>query len=379
MSYQDVYENKLGEYVSAIANAVDYIYRVQNQIDSVKLVIFDLDNTLWRGLIAEHYAPELGSHPHPDGWPIGIWDTIQQLRSRGILCAICSKNDDDIVQKRWDSAINPPFISLEDFVIRKINWKSKVENVREIIESCSLTEKNVVFVDDNPVERSEVSIAFPKIRCIGRDPFVIRRILLWSSETQVMNLTDESMKRQDLIEAKISLSSDKERMTRDDFLRSLGIEVKIRVLSQSSPEFARCFELVNKTNQFNTTGKRWTSAEFVEFISQGTIYFFQSKDKLIEHGIVGVFFVRAGEIVQFVMSCRVIGFDIEMAVLGKLSESIADTTSIRAKIFETDVNMPCRSLYANCGFKLADDGYYYLDATNIVPIPDYVNIMESFL
>lgn len=103
------YGSHAGQYFEAVWRQAEYLYRVSKQIDVVKLVIFDLDDTLWRGQIAEHYADRI-AYPHVEGWPIGLWEAIQHLRARGIMTAICSKNEESLVKSRWGNAIRPPWI-----------------------------------------------------------------------------------------------------------------------------------------------------------------------------------------------------------------------------------------------------------------------------
>lgn len=183
-SLETVYPIKKDVFLDAIFRQMVTAYRTTKQIDQVKAVVFDLDNTLWRGQIAEHYRPETQPWPRTDGWPLGIWETIHYLRARGILVAICSKNDYDYVKTRWDDVIDPKFLSLEDFSSVKINSIPKAQNIVEICKEFNIKPESVVFVDDNPVERAAVASTLPDIRVIGGNPYLTRRILLWSAETQ---------------------------------------------------------------------------------------------------------------------------------------------------------------------------------------------------
>ena len=177
-----------------VLRQIEWLYRVARQLDTVKIVFFDLDNTLWRGQIAEHY--EHGREwPPSHFWPVGIWDAIQHLRRRGIVVSISSKNDEHIVRERWERAVLP-WLRYDDFVLPKINWQPKSMNIRDTLTTLSLTVKSAVFVDDNPVERDEVRSNIPGIRVIGSDPFVTRRILLWSAEMQRLQLGAEAAQRE---------------------------------------------------------------------------------------------------------------------------------------------------------------------------------------
>lgn len=354
----ETYGNQVNNFFDSVYRQMESIYRIAMQIDQVKLVIFDLDNTLWRGEIGEHYLPDR-KHPAIDTWPTGIWEAVHHLRWRGILVAICSKNSPEIVEERWNSAIQLPWLELNDFVIKKINWKTKAENIREIIDELSLTAKSVVFVDDNPVERAAVKGAFPEIRVIGSNPFETRRILLWAPETQVLRLTQESKKREQMMQNQFVREKAKSSMDRTEFLLSLNSEVIfVEILNTQQKEYARFYELLNKTNQFNTTGKRWSTEELIEFLAHGgRIFSFSAQDKFSEYGFVGSVFMNNQEIVQFVMSCRVLGMDIEVAVIAEIVKLIRNggNCTIQSSITKTASNMPCRDVFLRSGFVLESE------------------------
>jgi FkbH-like protein len=351
---EDISPSHLYQFLEATWRAIDYNYRVVNQIDMVKLVIFDLDDTLWRGLIGEHYT-DITHHPHPHGWPLGIHECLQYLRSRGILVAICSKNNPELVQDRWERAIPLTWITLDDFVSREIGWSPKAEGVQHIMSDVNVTAKSVVFVDDNPVERESIKAQFPGIRVIGANPFHTRRILLNAPETQVRSVTKESSQREAMIRKQIDRESERQTLSREDFLLGLDCRIELfRVPGQADPRFGRTFELLNKTNQFNTTGKRWTLDAVHQFLAQGgEIFSFIVKDKFTSYGLVGVILAKHPEIVQFVMSCRVIGLEIETSVLQALmqhwhAQKLAGP--ILGTVIKNESNRPCQDVFLRSGF-----------------------------
>lgn len=378
--FNDFYPNKTPEFFDAVFRQMEAIYRTVNQVDVVKLVVFDLDNTLWRGQLVEHYQP--GSQwPYPDGWPLGIWEAIQHLRRRGVMVSIVSKNDHDYVRDNWEKAAPFGFVKFEDFLTPKINWAPKVENIRELMGQLSLTAKSVVFVDDNPVERESVASQIDGIRVMGSNPFLTRRILLWSPETQVPTITEESSRREEMLKAQVDRETTKSTMSREEFLKSLSTELEIwPVTGESHPSFNRVFELVNKTNQFNTTGRRWTHEDYSAFYSEGgKVFAFRVKDRFTDYGTVGVLFVKDRTIIQFVMSCRVLGMEIETSALSFAVSSIRQNSPeapVLAMFNETESNTPCRSLYPNFGFVRASDGSYALKAPNQHSSRVKLNLLE---
>lgn len=357
------YENKNEEFLDAVFRQMEALYRTVMQVDMVKLVIFDLDNTLWRGQLIEHYQPGV-KPPYSDGWPLGLWETIHHLRRRGIIVSISSKNDDKLVQDKWDEAVQPPFIKYSDFLNPQISWNPKAEGIQKLLEEFSLTPKSVVFVDDNPVERNFVKAAFPEIRCIGSDPFVVRRILLWSPETQIVTRSKESLRREEMLKAQIDRKATAAKLTRDEFLQTLGLNVRVSVVSDCQHRyFTRVQELVNKTNQFNTTGKRWSLDEYQEYFNRsGRLYVFSVMDRFSDYGLVGVAFYRDAKIDQFVMSCRVLGLDVEISIIEEIvrSERTENPTPISARLVETESNTPCRTTFLRAGFEIMDSNYFVL-------------------
>jgi len=347
-----MYPSQFAQMLEAVWRQWESMYRTVNQIDAVKLVIFDLDDTMWRGQIAEHYG-DTGDRPVPHGWPTGLWEAIQHLRARGIMTAICSKNEESLVRARWDRAVIEHFISLDDFLFKEINWNPKAENVARIIKQASLTPKSVLFIDDNPVERESVRLALPGIRTLGANPYIIRRVLLWSAETQVAKLTEESASREIMMRRQIQRETERASLSREDFLRQLECSVKVRTFNTMDSElFPRSFELLNKTNQFNTTGERWSSARIAGFFDDGGhVFAFDVEDRFTKYGLVGVILYKKGCFQQFAMSCRVLGLEVETSVINAIVHSESErVTALSARVIETDANMVCRDIYLRCGF-----------------------------
>ena len=322
--------------------------RTIRQIDQVKLVAVDLDDTLWRGVAAED---EDDQH-RVEGWPLGIIEALQFLKKRGVLLAIVSKNDEARIAQRWDEIMQGR-LELDDFAVRRINWRPKADNLDEIIREVNVLPRSVVFIDDNPVERAAVKAAHPDVLVLEAHPYLIRRILLWAPETQVVGITEESARRTEMVRAQVERETDRKRMSREEFLASLNVAVQMfEIAGTQDKKFPRALELINKTNQFNTTGRRWTRAECATAFARGTrFHAFEVQDRFTRYGLVGVAVVEEGRIDQFVMSCRVLGLDVEKAVVAALSARVQNGHDLTARLETTDANLPCRDLYDRCGFK----------------------------
>lgn len=335
------------EFLLAIWSEIAAMYKTVRQIDQVKLVILDLDDTLWRGIVAED---GIGNPALLEGWPVGLAEALSFLKRRGILLAIVSKNDESRILGLWDEIFGG-LLTLEDFAVRRINWHSKVENVDEVLRQVNLLPESVVFVDDNPVERASIAQAFPEMRILGSHPYYIRRVLLWAPETQVASITNESARRTEMVQAQVERERSRQQMTRQEFLASLEIKINIVTIRDSGhASFARCLELINKSNQFNTTGRRWTLQECATLFAQGGWFFaFEVRDRFAAYGTVGVAILLDASIKQFVMSCRVVGLDVETAVIAWIANHAAGPT-LFAELIETDANFLCRDLFHKCGF-----------------------------
>lgn len=362
----DLYPLNVQDFILAIWSEIDAMYRTIKQQDSVKLVIIDLDDTVWRGVVAED-----GIHPYIlEGWPLGMIEALKYLRHRGVILTIVSKNEEATINELWLKIVGGR-LDLEDFAIRKINWRPKAENIQEILTYTNLLPKNVLFIDDNPVERQAVQAAFPTIRTLGAELYSIRRILLWAPELQVPYISQESSRRTQMIQDQVKRETARSGMSRGDFLASLGIEVSIREISDiTHGSFPRAFELINKSNQFNTTGKRWSTEECSRAFAEGWRFStFEVQDNHSSYGLVGVAIRNSSCLEQFVMSCRVVGLGVENAVIGFLCQH----NGLRSgRIVETEANSIVRDLFQKCGFHY--EGTNWVTDGDLIEMPGHVAI-----
>lgn len=377
------YEIRSKDFYRAVFRQMEAIYRTFHQIDMVKIVIFDLDNTMWRGLLGEQYVGN-ASRPPLDNWPTGVWEAIQHLRRRGIVVSIASKNDESAVRERWTEAVPLPFVRFDDFILPQINWSPKAENIAKVLDMLSLTPASAVFVDDNPVERESVAAQLPGIRVIGSDPFATRRILLWAPETQVAYRTAETARREEMLKHQVTRKTEQLTISREEFLANLGATLTFwEVAGVNDRQFARIFELTNKTNQFNTNGNRWSVEQFLaHFAEGGRVFAFSVVDRYTEYGLVGVVFTAGSDIVQYLMSCRVLGMEIETAVVGEVVRRIRSANGdvvVRGTIVETPANNPCRDLYQKSGFSVLGANIFELASNAQVKLISHIEIIDSNL
>lgn len=360
-------------FVIAAWNEVMAMHRTVRGADAVKMVVMDLDDTLWRGIAGD--AGGVDQMEQVEGWPLGIAEALTFLKKRGIILAISSKNEESYIREIW------PYegrLSLDDFSFVRINWKPKAENILEMIRIANILPSSVLFVDDNPVERQAVLSAIPGIRVIGSNPYLVRSTLLWASEIQLPFITEESGRRTEMMQAQEARELDRSSMSRSEFLAQQNITIAVSRTEIDSPQFQRAFELLNKTNQFNTNGKRWDDAEIRAANARGMqIFTFKVADRFTDYGLVGVLLVSGNHIDQFVMSCRVQGMDVEIAALSILTNAMfaSEGTDFltTADIVETSKNFPCRDVYERAGYSLSN-GRWLKHITGPLMAPAHINV-----
>lgn len=351
-----IYSRRPASFVQSVFQEVLAMHRTLLQRDSVKIVLFDLDDTLWRGVAAEQavLGPEM-----TEGWPLGMLEAVDQLWRRGILVALVSKNDEAFVREAWRQLYQHLF-PIENFVAVRVNWAPKAQNIRQILAAVNLLPESALFVDDHPRERGEVRKEIPGLRVIDAPLAEWRRILLWSAETQRAEVNREALARTDMVQAQLRREEERGALDPAAFLAGLGLRVALgAVSSEADAEFGRCFELLNKTNQYNTTGRRWTPAEMRQLLAEGgCLLHLSAQDKYTRYGIVAVAVIRGTVIEQVVMSCRVFGMGVEQALLGTALATIRSwgkPGAVRGLLRETGRNRLCLELFSAHGFVRMDE------------------------
>lgn len=344
-SFTKSFDSKTPLYYTMLHRELITRYQIIGEKSKVKVVIVDLDNTLWRGLASDGV---LGSF---NGRPQAIIEALLILKRRGILLAICSKNDDDYIVHNWNTILNEmsevPLtckLSLDDFAIRRINFRPKSENIKEILNALNILPHNAVFIDDSSLEREEVQTAIPEIRILGSELNYIRRDLLFSPYTQTQFITEEDKRRTQMIRSRINYveqSSNEHDPTA--FLTNLGLKCDLYKIHKSNQAgYRRALQLINKTNQWNLNGCRISQPEFESLVINQDVWCAEVEDKSTAYGCVVVCIVRDSSLItHMVVSCRVIGFQIEDAVLSEI-QRIYDSDRMSMDYVPTDRNLAVR-------------------------------------
>ena len=326
--------------MSAITLLKNEVLNVLNSFSGKrkKCLIVDLDNTLWGGIVAEEGALGIELSEHKEGARFKDFQRrLKQLKQLGVILAVSSKNNYEDVKSVF-AENDQMILSENDFAILKINWQAKVDNIKAIALELNIGLDSMVFIDDNPIERSSVSEFLPMVEVIdfpkdtSRLPALAEDI--YKKYFLLYELTDSDRKKTQMylqnqqrsslktkFEKKINLekqiSSEKNNIDLRHFLKALETEIKI--IDCSDVDLERAFTLVQKTNQFNLTCIRYSRQQLLSFIKQDNILFYIASvsDKYGENGQVAVIIVRLDDkkktavLDSFLLSCRVMGRSIE--------------------------------------------------------------------
>jgi len=334
----------------------------------VKLVVFDLDNTLWDGVMVENTG-----EPYP--LRSGVKETLEELDRRGILLSVASKNNMDDARAAleqlgvWDLFLHP-----------RINWQPKSGNIAEIVSELNIGMDTVAFVDDSPFEREEVETGLPGIRVYDAPDIAS----LADRSAFSVAVTPESGRRRSMyveesarLEALGHTSGDY-----DSFLRSCEMEMRLTGLNESNRE--RVHELVQRTNQLNFSGNRYSRDALDRLLaSPDTIpIVMHCRDKFGDYGIVGFAIVQTHgdgiEVSDMMFSCRIQGKKIEHAFLAHLLgvASAAGYGQCVCRFRETPRNVHSAVVFTDLGFTESEErriggqaDYTMTCEKSLVPIP----------
>jgi FkbH-like protein len=359
---------------------------------SVRLIILDLDNTLWGGVIGDDGIEniQLGGD-YPGNIYKDFQTFLKAIADRGIALAICSKNDEETALKAIRE--HPDMVLKEDiFVDYRINWEDKVSNILSLCQSLSLGAYSVLFLDENPVERERVRRSIPE--CIV--PELPANVSEWVDFLaaypflQCTQITSEDLKRNRQFAKKTKVERFRKSFENlEDFFYSLEMHIFIEEYTELNR--GRIQQLIAKTNQFNTTTKRYNQGDLARLIKEekAQIYAIGFQDKFYEQEIIGVVIIMPDRsridtylIDSFILSCRILGRTVETAVLGWLCSLLYSRgiRSIGGIIVPTEKNKPVQALYAQHGFKAVpgEDNLFIIEAPNAVEIPSYFTIEKKY-
>jgi FkbH-like protein len=328
---------------------------------SAKVLVVDLDNTLWGGVIGEDLLAgiRIGSPTAEGEGFLELQRYLKELQQRGVLLAVCSKNnlaDAELPFRRHDAMI----LKREDFAAFKANWDEKPGNLRQIAEELSLELESFVFLDDNPLEREIVRSQLPQVivpEC-GSSPWEILATLRGGMYFESLILTEEDLARH------ASYQSNAVRMAVEETAPSLesfldGLEMAVRHGPVDARTLPRVTQLINKTNQFNLTARRYTEDQVQVMAASPNwwCHWFRLADRFGDHGLIGVILAEKSpsewQVDTWLLSCRVLGRRVEEFMSQcLLSAARAEgATTVSGEYIPTEKNALVSDFYSRMGFE----------------------------
>lgn len=338
-----------------------------------KCVILDLDNTLWGGVIGDDglrgiQVGELGlgqAFSDFQSW-------LKELKNRGILLAVCSKNNDDTAREPF---LHHPemVLRLEDFSAFVANWEDKASNIRMIQKMLNIGMDSMVFLDDNPFERNLVRTMIPEITVpeLPEDPAMYLSYLrnLGLFETASYSADDANRTQQYRQQAERTVF-EASFQSYDDYLA--GLEMQAVVAPFDSFHYPRIAQLTQRSNQFNLRTVRYTEAQ-IEAIAQDDAHiclYFMLKDKFGDHGLISVVILDKQEdhslfISEWLMSCRVLKRGMEEFIIDTIVRTAQEHgfQSVVGEYIPTAKNAMVKDLYEKMGFVPLGDGRFQADVS----------------
>jgi FkbH-like protein len=347
----------------------------------LKCVILDLDNTLWGGVIGDDgldriQVGELGLGPAFTAFQ--AW--LKQLRDRGIVLAVCSKNDE--ANAREPFLKHPDMVlRLEDIAVFMANWDDKATNIRRIKNVIDIDYGAMMFLDDNPIERQLVRESFPTmiVPDLPADPSEYVTYLTGLNPFETASYTPQDAQRTGEYQVEAKRHAEREKFVDlTDFLRSL----EMRAVVQSFLPFniPRVAQLTQRSNQFNLRTVRYTERQIAELAGSPAhvTLAFELKDRFGDSGLISVIILEIQGDAFFVdtwlMSCRVLGRGMDQFVLNTIVEKAKELgiKRVRGEYISTAKNGMVKDHYAKLGFTPEDANRWVLDTDSYVDRP--VNI-----
>ena len=291
---------------------------------SRRCLILDLDNTLWGGVIGDVGLEgiQIAQGDATGEAHLAVQRLALALRERGIVLAVSSKNDDDVARQPFRE--HPEMLLHEDHIaVFQANWRDKATNIKAIAEELSLGLDSMVLLDDNPAERGLVRQILPEVAVpeLPEDPALYGRVLSAAGYFESVTFSTEDLKRAEYYQdnaRRVALQEQAGDV--DAYLNSLGMEITFQPFDKTGR--SRIAQLINKSNQYNLTTRRYTEAEISEAEADPKCFTLQVRlsDMFGDNGMISVVICRqtgsaTWEIDTWLMSCRVLGRRVQEAVL----------------------------------------------------------------
>jgi len=333
-------------------------------LPAAKVVVLDLDNTLWGGIVGEDGPGGIAIGPSGLGAAFAAFqDALLALRAQGVLLAIASKNNEADAFEIFD---NHPGMRIRraHLAAHRISWQSKSESLRELAAELSLGVDSFVFVDDSPTECAEVRGVLPEVTVLQLPPDPARYVDALRAVPQLdrMTLTDEDRMRAAAYAAETARTAARAAAEGDpDALRAhlRALELVIDVRRIGDHDVARAAQLTQKTNQFNLTTIRRSEADLEAMRRDPAwrLYALDVTDRFGDYGTTGLVFAHKTDAATWdletvLLSCRVLGRGVESALLRVVTADLVEAGARRltARLVPTKKNAPVRDFLPRHGF-----------------------------
>ncbi|RKP54146.1 amino acid adenylation domain-containing protein [Cohnella endophytica] len=386
----DVVKDRLGhapfsdEYYAAMGTAIARQWVAWNNISQFKVIVLDCDQTLWKGICGEDGALGVSIE--------GPYEVLQRFmldrKNEGMILALSSKNNELDVWEVFDN--NPGMIlKKEDFAAWKINWQSKSINVRDLALELNVGIDSFVFVDDSAMECSEMMMHCPEVLTLqlpydsDQIPSFLKHV--WAFDR--LNVTKEAKQRTEMYASERRRKEVQDSsFSIDEFLSGLDLQMDMRPLL-TEEELERAAELTQRTNQFNLSTIRRTESELRQLLSHSDYrcLIVEVRDRFGDYGIVGLVILKRKHSVlvidTFLLSCRVLGRNVENAVLIEIKRICIEEgmEALEASYILTEKNKPFLEFIERSGWKKTRDelgcSHYYVP---LHQIPDEVKHIQYY-
>jgi len=327
-----------------------------------KCIILDLDNTLWGGVLGEDGIDgiKIGGD-YPGNTFLYFQESLIELSKKGIILAICSKNNLQDVLDAWKK--NPYIILNQKYISAyRINWNDKATNIDELSQELNIGLDSCVFVDDNPTERALVKQMLPMVEVpeFPEHPYDIPSFFesLVEKYFSIYRITAEDAAKTDQYRANVKRANEQKKFSDyNEYLKSL--EIKIQIQKANEFNIPRIAQMTQKTNQFNLTTHRYTESDVTSQVSEGwVIRCIDVADKFGDNGITGAIMIpvngQSATIDTFLLSCRILGKGIEVAFLSEVLNELKNmgVKTVYASYIPTLKNGQVKEFYDQMGFCL---------------------------
>lgn len=341
-----------------VQNTVDIVMSTRGR--GVKCLVLDLDNTLWGGIIGDDGLDGIAIGPFGDGEPYyRLQLYLREMKRRGILLCVASKNTHDIALRVFRE--HPEMVLREeDIAVFIANWEPKVDNIKAIQKLLNIGFDSMVFVDDNPFERNMVRQYLPQVIVpeLPDEASDYVRALADLNLFETSSFTAEDNQRTDLYREESKRRSLEKAFTNvDDYLRSL--EMQITVAPFDTFHLPRIAQLIQRSNQFNLTTRRYGVAECEALMKAGerTVpLFVKLADRFGDYGLISVVVLeldsQEGRLPLWLMSCRVLSRGVEQHVMNQVVATARAHGAARlvGEYIPSAKNEMVRDFYGRFGF-----------------------------